>query len=93
VMALREVSLLTPATDGACGPAVSVHRLVQAVMRGRLAERSEAGRAGALAALVRAFPGDAFRHPTNWPRCRAADAARTHPNTSEIHDKIRFFCC
>ena len=71
-MALRGVSLLTPAPDGACGQAVSVHRLVQAVTRARQAERSgtETARAGALAALDRAFPGGAYRDPTNWPRCR-----------------------
>jgi tetratricopeptide (TPR) repeat protein len=72
VMALRGVSLLTLAPEGACGPAVSVHRLVQAVMRARLAERSgtEAARTGALAALDRAFPDDTYQDPTNWPRCR-----------------------
>ncbi len=55
VIALRGVSLLTPAPDGACGPAVSVHRLVQAVMRARLADRSatETVRTGALAGLNR----------------------------------------
>ena len=73
VMALRGVSLLTPAPDGACGPAVSVHRLVQAVMRARLTERTQAAdvRTTILAALGRAFPGDAYRNPDPWPRCRA----------------------
>jgi hypothetical protein len=72
VIALRAVSLLTPAPDGACGPAAAVHRLVQAVMRARLTERSEAeaARAGALGALDRALPNDTFRDPTKWPRCR-----------------------
>ena len=72
VMALCGVSLLTPAPDGACGPAVSVHRLVQAVMRARLAGRQEAEavRSAALAGLERDFPGGAYRDPTQWLRCR-----------------------
>ena len=72
-MALRSVSLLSAVADTACGPAVSVHRLVQAVMRARLGERdvAEESRGVALAALVGAFPNDAFRNPEPWPRCRA----------------------
>ena len=43
VAALHGVSLLAPAPDGACGPAVSLHRLVQAVMRARLARAPGGG--------------------------------------------------
>ncbi|HTW69418.1 MAG TPA: tetratricopeptide repeat protein [Acetobacteraceae bacterium] len=71
VAALRGVSLLTPVPDGACGPAVSVHRLVQAVMRARLALGGErdAARDRAVARLAAEFPYG-FRDAAVWPACR-----------------------
>jgi len=52
-------------------PAVSVHRLVQAAMRARLAERQAAtGHAeGVTNALAQAFPELAHGNPKVWPQC------------------------
>ncbi|HEY1931810.1 MAG TPA: toll/interleukin-1 receptor domain-containing protein [Acetobacteraceae bacterium] len=71
VMALRGVSLLTPAPEGACGPAVSVHRLVQTVMRARLAAgtTSSAALHQATARLRASFPYG-YRDAAVWPICR-----------------------
>jgi len=71
VIALRTVSLLAPAPDGACGPAVSVHRLVQAVMRARLAATgtSSAALSQAVARLAAMFPYG-YRDAAVWPLCR-----------------------
>jgi tetratricopeptide (TPR) repeat protein len=71
VIALRGVSLLTPAPDGACGPAVSVHRLVQAVMRARLDASGKSGAAlsRAVARLAAIFPYG-YRDAAVWPICR-----------------------
>ena len=73
IMALTRVSLLTRVADTACGPAVSMHRLVQMTMRARLAERSEtdSAREAALGALAAAFPRGTFTNPPLWPTCRA----------------------
>jgi tetratricopeptide (TPR) repeat protein len=87
VAALVAVSLVTRADDTAAGPAVTVHRLVQTVMRQRLAERGAdaAAREQATARLAAVFPKDAFRAPAPWPRCRAllqhvsAMSAKTPP--------------
>jgi tetratricopeptide (TPR) repeat protein len=53
------------------GPTVSVHRLVQAVVRHRLAGQGTeaAARDQAVARLAAAFPY-AFNEPTHWPLCR-----------------------
>ncbi len=69
--ALTNVSLLTRAPDTAAGPAVAVHRLVQAVMRNRLAASNDAEgpRNLALARLAEVFPY-AFNDPGAWPLCR-----------------------
>ena len=78
VGALAEVSLLTHAVleDGSAG--VSVHRLVQEVMKGRLRaapKRLESADAfAAAAALATRLVADAFPFdsddPEHWPRCR-----------------------
>ena len=70
VAALQEVSLLTlePLDDGS--PGISMHRLVQATMRGRLEEIGEHENAAALATELVA---DAYPSPasdvSNWPAC------------------------
>jgi tetratricopeptide (TPR) repeat protein len=70
VAALSEVSLvaLDPLDDGS--PGIGVHRLVQAVMRGRLSELGEHQNAAALATELLA---DAYPNPAsdvrNWPAC------------------------
>jgi hypothetical protein len=73
VAALMSVSLMTAAGETAAGPAVTVHRLVQTVVRGRLADRSAEAvvRASATERMVAVFPGDAFRNPSVWPLCRS----------------------
>ncbi|HVM86131.1 MAG TPA: TIR domain-containing protein, partial [Candidatus Binatia bacterium] len=73
LMALAHLSLVTRQADGALGPSVGVHRLVQAVMRAGLAEqgRTEAARDAAVAALARHFPGGAYRDTRDWPVCAA----------------------
>ena len=71
IAALTGASLVTPVEDTACGPSLSVHRLVQMTMRARLAARGEAAasRDRALGALAAAFPY-AFNDPVLWPACR-----------------------
>jgi Tfp pilus assembly protein PilF len=70
--ALGSVSLVMPGPAAEGGPTVSVHRLVQAVMRARLAaqSRTEVTRTAALDRLAVAFPGGAYRDPSGWPLCR-----------------------
>jgi tetratricopeptide (TPR) repeat protein len=71
VTALAEVSLVKhdPFEDGA--PAVSVHRLVQAVARARSQAIGSAQDAVArvVARLVAIYPDDAFSNPRSWPLC------------------------
>jgi tetratricopeptide (TPR) repeat protein len=71
LVALISVSLVTVETDAADVPVASVHRLVQATMRNRLAARGEAdaARDRAVGRLVSAFP-DAYNNPVHWPLCR-----------------------
>ena len=71
--ALTSVSLLTPSPETTSGPTVTLHRLVQAVMRHRLAaqDAAEATRDAAVARLSALFPSGAYRNPVNWPQCRA----------------------
>jgi tetratricopeptide (TPR) repeat protein len=72
VAALTNVSLVTVAPDTGAGPSVTMHRLVQAVMRNRLAATgaAEASRTESLTRLTSVFPY-AFRDPGPWPLCRA----------------------
>ena len=70
VAALSDVSLVTPETlpDGTA--AISVHRLVQAVMRRRLGDGAAAIAALATRLVAEAFPGG--NEPSdvrNWPAC------------------------
>ncbi|MFM1814263.1 MAG: hypothetical protein RLZ98_958 [Pseudomonadota bacterium] len=73
VAALAEVSLLTLETleDGSVG--VSVHRLVQEVMRGRLADDAEDAARLALMQVAAAYPFDSddVRY---WPTCHKLEA-------------------
>jgi hypothetical protein len=69
--ALAEVSLLKhdPFEDGT--PAITVHRLVQAVARARSeANGSARGAVGQLIArLLASYPGDGYSNPQSWPLC------------------------
>ncbi|MGB0084687.1 MAG: FxSxx-COOH system tetratricopeptide repeat protein, partial [Rhodomicrobiaceae bacterium] len=101
VAALYNVSLITHETldDGSRG--ISLHRLVQEVMRARLAERGEAEStaATALRLVAAAFPSgeeppDDVR---NWPSCiRLASHATTSllsvPDTGEGAKKTSYLC-
>ena len=61
--ALKNVSLLTVKEQAEGGPLLSVHRLVQAVMRDRLAKQGQAEEAAALALtlVADAFPARSAR--------------------------------
>ena len=69
--ALSEVSLVKhdPFEDGT--PAVTVHRLVQAVARARADANATAQRAveRLIARLATIYPGDGYSNPASWPRC------------------------
>ena len=69
--ALAEVSLVKhdPFEDGA--PAVTVHRLVQAVARARSEARGAAQSADTrlIARLAAVYPADGYKNPASWPRC------------------------
>ena len=73
VAALQEVSLVTLETldDGSAG--LSLHRLVQEVMRGRLGQRKPE-----MAALATRLMADAYPNPAsdvrNWPACRRLES-------------------
>ncbi len=72
--ALAELSLVKhdPFEDGA--PAVTVHRLVQAVARARSGERHGAGRVERLIArLAAVYPDDGYSNP---PHGRSARSSR-----------------
>ena len=75
--ALAEVSLLKhdPFEDGT--PAITVHRLVQAVARARSeANGSARGAVGQLIArLVGIYPGDGYSNPQSWPLCAKLTSA------------------
>ncbi len=68
LMALAGVSLLEHDHTGSA-PAVSVHRLVQAAMRTRLADRLPAHAERATLCLAQAFPELAYGNPQVWPQC------------------------
>jgi tetratricopeptide (TPR) repeat protein len=69
--ALAEVSLVKhdPFEDGA--PAVTVHRLVQAVARARSEAKSAAQSAVTrlIARLAAVYPDDGYSNPASWPLC------------------------
>ena len=69
--ALSEMSLIKhdPFDDGT--PAVTVHRLVQAVARARANAKTTAQRAieCLIARLVTIYPEDGYNNPKSWPRC------------------------
>ena len=75
--ALAEVSLLKhdPFEDGT--PAVTVHRLVQAVARARSEANGSAQDAVGrlIARLVAIYPKDGYSDPQSWPLCAQAHAA------------------
>ena len=69
--ALSEVSLVKhdPYEDGT--PAVTVHRLVQAVARARANAHATAQRdvERLIARLATTYPSDGYTNPSSWPRC------------------------
>jgi tetratricopeptide (TPR) repeat protein len=67
LMALAGVSLVEH--KHAEAPAVSVHRLVQAATRARLADRQAAHAERATLCLAQAFPELAYGNPNVWPQC------------------------
>ena len=91
VAALAEVSLVTRETLDDGSPAISLHRLVQEVMRRRLGEG-----AAETAALATRLVADAYPFQTddvrNWPACRrleahAAAVLAFAPDTGEAAEK------
>jgi tetratricopeptide (TPR) repeat protein len=85
VAALQEVSLVTPEPLDDGSPAITMHRLVQTVMRARLAEMGEHENAAALATelVADAFPaGDPGPDDVRaWPAC-----ARLMPHAAAVFD-------
>jgi tetratricopeptide (TPR) repeat protein len=71
--ALASVSLVEHVTLDDGSPAITLHRLVQAAMRARLAERGESAAAvtRATTRLAAAFPSDGYSEPKVWSRCAA----------------------
>jgi tetratricopeptide (TPR) repeat protein len=71
--ALASVSLIEHVTLDDGMPGETLHRLVQAAMRARLAEHAEtaAAVARAITRLAEAFPDDGYSEPKVWPRCAA----------------------
>ena len=84
IRVLVNLSLLARAPDGAAGPAVSVHRLVQTVTRTRLGESGTlaAVRAQATARLTAEFPYG-YSDAAVWPVCRAL-----LPHARAIEDRL-----
>ena len=71
LMTLTAVSLVEHVELETGEPAVTVHRLVQAAMRARLAEHgeTEATIERVTLRLAEAFPKTAYRDIEVWPRC------------------------
>jgi tetratricopeptide (TPR) repeat protein len=71
LLALGEVSLVRhdPFEDGT--PAITVHRLVQAMARARAAANGTAPQAAArlVARLTAIYPSDGYNNPACWPLC------------------------
>ncbi len=93
VAALHEVSLLDVKSGGDGKPMAGVHRLVQTVVRGRLAAQGQAEDAAALALTL---VTDAFPNPAsdvrNWPACaalrpHALSVLEAAPDTGEASQK------
>ena len=83
IAALGALSLVTTVTldDGSAG--ISVHRLVQEVMKGRLGDSSEQVFRVAKALIVAPWPkGNDGGDPRNWPTCR-----RLQPHALAILDQ------
>ncbi len=68
LMPLAETSLIEHCSDENV-PALTVHRLVQAAMRARLAERQSTILDQVTKLLVQAFPEGAYADTTVWLRC------------------------
>jgi tetratricopeptide (TPR) repeat protein len=91
--ALAEVSLLKHDPFEDATPAVTVHRLVQAVAR----ERSEANGSAQdavgrlIARLVAIYPKEGFRDPQSWPLCAKLTPhllARRGPNDASVSELL-----
>lgn len=83
LLALTEVSLVRhdPFEDGT--PAVSVHRLVQAVARAQAEAKGGATSAAEWVTkrLLEIYPGDGYRNPASWPFC-----AQLMPHVLALHE-------
>lgn len=83
LLALTEVSLIRhdPFEDGT--PAVSVHRLVQAVARAQAEAKGGAASAAEWVTrrLLEIYPGDGYRNPASWPFC-----AQLIPHVLALHE-------
>ena len=91
--ALTEVSLVKhdPFEDGT--PAVTVHRLVQAVARARSEANGTAQGAveRLIARLVATYPKEAYRYPQSWPLCAKLTPhllARRGPDDASVSDLL-----
>ena len=73
VAALSDVSLVTPETLEDGTPGISVHRLVQQVMRERLGDGAEGAAALATTLMSNAYPFDSD-DVRFWPACRRLEA-------------------
>lgn len=73
LIALTAVSLIQHSKLDGGEPAISLHRLVQAAMRGRLTVRGEiaATLERVIRRLVGTFPKTGYRETSTWPRCAA----------------------
>jgi hypothetical protein len=71
LLALCEVSLVKNDPFDDRTPALTVHRLVQAVARARAKTNGTAPQAAValLARLATAYPNDGYDNPTSWPLC------------------------
>jgi tetratricopeptide (TPR) repeat protein len=94
--ALAEVSLVQhhPFEDGT--PAVTVHRLVQAVARARSEANGSAQDAVGrlIARLVATYPQDGYGNPQSWPLCAKLSphllARRAPPNDASASDLLNW---
>ena len=100
VAALSEVSLIERRMLDDGSPGVSVHRLVQMVMRGRLGDQTEATIALATTIAADAFPAGSDNNPaevSNWPRClalypHAKSVLEQAPDEGDSSDKTALLC-
>jgi tetratricopeptide (TPR) repeat protein len=91
--ALSEVSLLKHDPFEDASPAVTVHRLVQAVARARSEANGSAQDAveRLTARLVATYPGDGYSNPQSWPLCARLTPhllTRRGPDDASVSDLL-----